>query len=54
MHCCCRGPCKTPAELLEQATIISGQILKVRGTAYEAPDLPVVVEVSIPVEYLAP
>lgn len=34
--------------------IVGEQVLKIRGTAYQAPDLPVVSEVEVPVEYLAP
>ena len=34
--------------------LVGDQILKIRGTTYEAPDLPVVSEVNVPVEYVAP
>lgn len=34
--------------------LVGDQVLKIRGTAYEAPDLPVVSEVDVPVEYVTP
>ena len=36
------------------AKLVGNQVLKIRGTAYEAPDRPVVSEIDLPVTYLKP